>query len=62
MQNSRSYVSGIINSKNPDKDKAKLIDFVAYELIHPQFKISDQIKKMKKLGFNVVKNIRSKKK
>ena len=56
--NSRSYVSGIINSKNPDKDKAKLIDFVAYELIHPQFKISDQIKKMKKLGFNVVKNIR----
>ena len=58
--NSRSFVSGIINSKKPDSSKIKLVDFVAYELIYPQFKISDQLKKMKKLGFNVVKNIRIK--
>lgn len=56
--NSRSFVSGIVNSKKPDKMKVKLIDFVAYELIHPQCKISDQIKKMARLGFNVVKNVR----
>ena len=56
--NSRSFVSGVVNSKKPDKNKASLIDFVAYELIHPQCKISDQLKKMWKLGFNVVKNLR----
>ena len=56
--NSRSFVSGVVNSKKPDKTKAKLLDFVAYELIHPQCKISDQLKKMAKLGFNVVKNLR----
>ena len=42
--NSRSFVSGVVNSKKPDKKKATLIDFVAYELIHPQYKISEQIK------------------
>jgi NAD-dependent DNA ligase len=52
--NSRNFVSGIINSKTPDKYKLKDIDFVVYEMIHPEEKHSSQLEKMKKLKFNVV--------
>jgi NAD-dependent DNA ligase len=53
--NSRSFASGLVNSKKPDKN-VKYLDFVAYEMLYPEFKISEQLKKLKKMGFNVVKN------
>ena len=53
--NSRSFASGLVNSKKPDKN-VKYLDFVAYEMLYPEFKISEQLKHLKKMGFNVVKN------
>ena len=53
--NSRSFASGLVNSKKPDKN-VKYLDFVAYEMLYPEFKISEQLKKLKRMGFNVVKN------
>ena len=53
--NERSFVSGIVNSKKINK-YVKFIDFVAYELMYPEFKISEQLKKLSKLGFNTVLN------
>ncbi len=58
--NSRSFVSGIVNSKNPDKKYAEMIEFIPYELMYPICKMSEQLKKLKKIGFNVVKNTRVK--
>lgn len=58
--NSRSFVSGIVNSKKPEKKYAELVEFIPYELIYPQCKISEQFKKLNKLGFNVVKYTRVK--
>ena len=54
--NSRSFVSGMVNSKKPNMKYVKYIDFVAYEMLYPQFKISEQLKKIKRLGFNTVQN------
>ena len=54
--NSRSFVSGLVNSKKPSVKDAKAVDFVAYEMLYPEFKISEQLKKMKRIGFNVVNN------
>ena len=54
--NSRSFVSGLVNSKKPNVKDVKAVDFVAYEMLYPEFKISEQLKKMKRMGFNVVNN------
>ena len=54
--NSRSFVSGLVNSKKPNVKDVKAVDFVAYEMLYPEFKISEQLKKMKRIGFNVVNN------
>jgi len=54
--NSRSFVSGMVNSKKPNVKYVEYIDFVAYEMLYPQFKISEQMKKIKRLGFNTVQN------
>ena len=53
--NPRNMVSGIINKKTVDT-KATDLHFVAYELIKPELKPSDQMKKMEELGFEVVQN------
>ena len=45
--NSRSFASGLVNSKKPDKN-VKYLDFVAYEMLYPEFKISEQLKHLKK--------------
>ena len=55
--NPRNLVSGIINSKTID-EKARDLHFVAYEVIHPQMKPSEQMTKLKELGFEVVQNRR----
>lgn len=53
--NPRNLVAGIINSKNVDS-KIKDIHFVVYEIIHPQMKPSDQMKRLTELGFEVVQH------
>jgi DNA ligase (NAD+) len=61
MANARNAVSGIINTKNPDKDMLKLIDFVAYWVIEPEFKQSEQLKYIKKKEITMVDYINIKK-
>ena len=53
--NPRNLVSGIINSKTID-DKAYDLHFVAYEVISPVMKPSDQLKTLGELGHEVVLN------
>ena len=53
--NPRNLVSGIINSKSVD-EKSKDVRFVAYEVIKPELKPSEQMSKLAVLGFNTVKN------
>lgn len=51
MANARNAVSGIINTKKPDPDMLKLIDFVSYWVLNPEFKCSDQLKYIEKKEF-----------
>lgn len=53
MKNGRNTVSGIVNSKknNYDKNIAKKIKFVAYEILQPKYKVSEQINILNKLKF-----------
>jgi len=51
--NARNLVSGIINSKTID-EKTKDIDFVVYEVIKPDLKISSQMEKIQEAGFKPV--------
>lgn len=53
--NPRNLVSGIVNAKNPD-EKTKDMHFVAYEVIIPEMKPSEQLKKLTEHGFEVVEN------
>ena len=53
--NSRNLVAGIINSKTLDS-KINDVDFVAYEVIHPELCPSDQMKLLEKCGFMTVRN------
>lgn len=54
MANARNAVSGIINTKKPDKEMLKLIDFIAYWVIEPELKQSEQMKYIKKKDINMV--------
>jgi len=53
--NPRNLVSGIVNSKTMD-DKTKDLHFVAYEVIKPSMKPSEQMAKLAELGHEVVQN------
>jgi len=53
--NARNLVSGIINSKRIDP-KLKDLDFVAYEVIVPDVKPSEQMKLLEKSGFTTVQH------
>ena len=53
--NARNLVSGIINRKTID-DKARHLDFVTYEIIHPQMKPSEQMAFLKRNEIHVVQN------
>ena len=60
-KNARNTVSGIIGRKTAKPEEVKLVDFVAYELMMPEMKISEQLKYISKLGdSNVVKHKRVK--
>jgi DNA ligase (NAD+) len=54
MANARNMVAGIVNAKTVDKQRAKDIDFVAYEMIEPWDSYTEQMSKLEKLGFNTV--------
>ena len=54
MKNARNTVSGLVNSKTINPDLARDTDFIAYELVDPNHKITDQFKYLKDLNFNVV--------
>ena len=51
MANPRNAVSGIIGTKKSDPDLLKLIDFVAYWVLSPQLKASEQLEYIKKKNF-----------
>jgi NAD-dependent DNA ligase len=53
--NPRNLVSGIVNSKTLD-DKTRDLHFVAYEVINPPLKISEQMALLAELGHEVVKH------
>jgi len=55
--NPRNLVSGIVNSKTLD-DKTRDLHFVAYEVINPPLKISEQMTLLAELGHEVVKHER----
>ena len=54
--NARNMVAGLMNSKIPDLEIAKLTQFVAYELITPKHEPEKQYKFIRALGFKVVYN------
>lgn len=54
--NARNMVAGLINSKVPDLEIAKLTQFVAYELISPKLDPENQYRYMHSLGFKVAYN------
>ena len=55
--NARNVVAGIINSKNIDKDIAKYIEFIAYDVLNPRTNIQKALEYASNLKFNVVKYI-----
>lgn len=52
--NARNMVAGIINAKTPDLELAQLVQFVAYELVHPRQSFEEQMLTLKQLDFKVV--------
>ena len=52
--NARNTVAGLVNSKTYPIEVAESTDFIAYSIIHPSLKFSDQMIKMNEYGFNVV--------
>lgn len=52
--NARNVVAGLLNSKKMKADIAKLIDFIAYELIEPQLPYNESLEFLLSLGLNVV--------
>lgn len=54
--NSRAMINGLINKKSASKEELKFVDFVAYEVVSPLYKISDQFKLLKELKFKMVYN------
>jgi NAD-dependent DNA ligase len=55
-KNARNMVSGLVNAKHPDPQKVKYLDFVAYEIIEPKMKSSEQFSNLKKCGFKLSEN------
>lgn len=54
MKNARNAVAGLVNSKTVDKRVAEITELVAYSILHPRYKQSDQMKILKGLNLNVV--------
>ena len=56
FSNSRNLVSGLVNQKKLEPEKFKDLDFVAYEVIKPTLKPSDQMEFLEKEDVDVVIN------
>lgn len=54
--NARNMVAGLLNAKTPNLQLAKLIQFVAYEMIDPVLSPEKQLKLMSDSGLKVVKH------
>lgn len=52
MKNARNTASGVINSKKINAKLAKICQFVAYNILHPEYKQSVQFTMLKAYGFN----------
>ena len=52
--NARAAVAGMINGKKIEKEYVKLIEFVAYSIIHPLYKKSKQLELIKKYNIQCV--------
>jgi len=52
----RSAVASAVNSKKVNKTLAKLIDFLAYEVISPRLSMEKQFKMLKKISIKTVNN------
>lgn len=59
--NERSFAAAMVNGKNLEKGKVKYLDFVAYEVIKPKMKPSNQYKYLKMQKFITVINVGIKK-
>jgi NAD-dependent DNA ligase len=56
MKNARNGVAGIVNSKTVDKDLARLVKFVAYNILYPSYPQDKQFKILESYGFQVVEH------
>ena len=56
FSNPRNLVAGIVNQKKIEPDKIKDIDFIAYEVIEPSLKPSDQMKLLESENVDTVIN------
>ena len=52
--NARAAVAGMINGKKIEKEDVKLIEFVAYSIVHPLYKKSKQLELIKKYNIQCV--------
>ena len=55
--NPRNFVAGVVNQKTPRADRLRTISFVAYELIQPIAKPSEQLKRLSRMGVETVHSV-----
>lgn len=60
--NVRNFVAGLANAKHPDPQDLKRVQFVAYQLMKPRMKPSDQLETLEELGFHTTPSQSLKKK
>tara|TARA_R100001163_G_C5060314_1_gene197121 strand:- start:798 stop:2441 length:1644 start_codon:yes stop_codon:yes gene_type:complete len=56
--NVRNLVSGVAGAKHPDPADMRRVEMIAYQLMIPRMKPSDQLANLTEWGFNVVHNVR----
>lgn len=54
MKNARNAVSGLVNSKTVDAKVANITQMIAYSVLYPKYKQSEQMELLKSWGFDVV--------
>jgi NAD-dependent DNA ligase len=51
--NARNMVAGLVNAKTPDLTLVQMVQFVAYEVVHPKMKPSEQFAQLHASGYKV---------
>lgn len=54
FKNARNAVSGLIHRKETKRELLKFIDFIAYNIVNPRLRQSEQLEELKIMGLNVV--------